>query len=174
MSIKSYSNLIIELGEVVTDKKIVITYGTFDLFHVGHVRLLKRLKALGDKLVVGISSDQFNEIKGKTSFFSYEERAEIVSACKYVDEVFPEHHWEQKIDDVKKYKANIFAMGDDWQGKFDFLQANCKVIYLPRTENISTTKIKKTLSAIHRSELEKVESSLHDIIAIVKAMAPQN
>lgn len=154
-------------------KNVVITYGTFDLFHVGHVRLLKRLRALGDKLVVGISSDQFNEIKGKTSFFSYDERSEIVASCKYVDEVFAEHHWEQKIDDIKKHNATIFAMGDDWKGKFDYLQSFCRVIYLPRTEDISTTEIKSQLSRINRAELEKIECSLHDVISIVKAMAPQ-
>lgn len=153
--------------------KTVITYGTFDLFHVGHVRLLKRLSGLGDRLVVGISSDEFNEIKGKSSFFSYEERAEIVASCKYVDEVFPEHHWEQKIDDVKKYSATLFAMGDDWQGKFDFLQPYCEVVYLPRTEDISTTSIKSQLSRISRDELEKIECSLHDVIAIVKAITPK-
>ncbi|MGU5592804.1 adenylyltransferase/cytidyltransferase family protein [Aeromonas sanarellii] len=154
-------------------EKTVITYGTFDLFHVGHVRLLKRLKALGDRLVVGISSDRFNELKGKTSFFSYAERAEIVAACKYVDEVFPEHHWEQKVDDVIKYHATIFAMGNDWQGKFDFLEPHCQVVYLPRTEDISTTAIKSQLSNIKRDELEQIESSLHDIIEIVKAMVPK-
>ncbi len=153
-----------------TEKKVVITYGTFDLFHVGHVRLLKRLKALGDKLVVGISSDQFNEIKGKASFFSYEERAEIVAACKYVDEVFPEHHWEQKIDDVKKYKASTFAMGDDWVGKFDYLREFCAVIYLERTPDISTTKIKRNLNLLNASDLSRIEDSLHNLIEIVRAL----
>jgi glycerol-3-phosphate cytidylyltransferase len=151
--------------------KTVITYGTFDLFHVGHVRLLKRLSQLGDRLIVGISSDEFNELKGKSSFFSYEERAEIVAACQYVNAVFPEHHWEQKIHDVKEHRATIFAMGDDWAGHFDFLEDVCEVVYLPRTEDISTTKIKKTLASLHRSELEKIESSLHDVISIVKAMS---
>ncbi|WP_439437649.1 glycerol-3-phosphate cytidylyltransferase [Salinivibrio costicola] len=131
-------------------KKTVITYGTFDLFHVGHVRLLKRLSELGDKLIVGISSDSFNELKGKKSFFSYEERAEIVKSCQYVDDVFPENNWEQKPSDIKKYEADIFAMGDDWVGKFDFLKEQCEVIYLPRTEDVSTTHIKKTLSSLPR------------------------
>ncbi|HFQ5034196.1 adenylyltransferase/cytidyltransferase family protein [Vibrio vulnificus] len=149
----------------------VITYGTYDLFHVGHVRLLKRLSELGDRLIVGISSDEFNKIKGKTSFFSYEERAEIVKACQYVDAVFPEHHWEQKIGDIKKYEANIFAMGDDWKGKFDFLKEYCEVIYLERTEGISTTEIKNTLSHLNKKELDKVEKSLHDVISIVKAIS---
>lgn len=151
--------------------KTVITYGTFDLFHVGHIRLLKRLKSLGDKLVVGISSDEFNDMKGKKSFFSYEERAEILLACKYVDDVFPEYNWEQKRTDVKKYNADIFAMGDDWEGKFDDLKDLCEVVYLPRTEDISTTKIKKTLSSLKRSDLEKIETSLHDVIEIVKTMS---
>ncbi|ETX10933.1 glycerol-3-phosphate cytidiltransferase [Marinomonas ushuaiensis DSM 15871] len=151
--------------------KVVITYGTFDLFHVGHIRLLKRLKALGDKLIVGISSDEFNDLKGKKSFFSYEERAEILLACKYVDDVFPECNWEQKRTDVQKFNADIFAMGDDWQGKFDELSEFCEVVYLPRTEDISTTKIKKTLSSLKRSDLEKIETSLHDVIEIVKTMS---
>lgn len=149
----------------------VITYGTFDLFHVGHVRLLKRLSELGDRLIVGISSDEFNEAKGKTSFFSYEERAEIVSACKYVDEVFSEHNWEQKCDDIKRLGADVFAMGDDWEGKFDFLRDYCEVVYLSRTEDISTTQIKQTLSSLKHSELEKIEHSLHDVLSIVKAMS---
>lgn len=151
--------------------KVVITYGTFDLFHVGHIRLLERLSNLGDKLVVGISSDEFNDLKGKSSFFSYEERAEIVRACRYVDDVFPEHAWEQKRVDIEKYNASIFAMGDDWTGKFDDLQDICDVVYLPRTEDISTTKIKNMLSTLKKSELDKIESSLHNVIEIVKAMS---
>ncbi|WP_332301564.1 glycerol-3-phosphate cytidylyltransferase [Salinivibrio kushneri] len=152
-------------------KKTVITYGTFDLFHVGHVRLLKRLSELGDKLIVGISSDSFNELKGKKSFFSYEERAEIVKSCEYVDDVFPENNWEQKSSDVKKYDADIFAMGDDWIGKFDFLKEQCEVVYLSRTEDISTTEIKKMLASLNKSELEKMESSLHSVIEIAKTMS---
>lgn len=150
---------------------VVITYGTFDFFHVGHVRLLKRLRGLGDRLVVGISSDEFNELKGKKSFFSYKERAEIVSACQYVDEVFPEHNWEQKENDIIRYAANVFAMGDDWKGKFDFLSDLCKVVYLPRTRDISTTKIKKTLTSLKKQELDKIESSIRDVICVIKAMS---
>lgn len=149
----------------------VITYGTFDLFHVGHVRLLRRLSELGDRLIVGISTDQFNDIKGKKSFCSYEERAEIVQSCKYVDYVFPENNWEQKIVDIKKYNADIFAIGDDWQGKFDELNEFCEVLYLSRTENISTTQIKKKLSELNKDKLDTIESSLHDVIEIVKAMS---
>lgn len=151
--------------------KTVITYGTFDLFHVGHVRLLRRLSELGDRLIVGISTDQFNDIKGKKSFGSYEERAEIVRSCKYVDSVFPENNWEQKIVDIKKYNADIFAIGDDWQGKFDDLNEFCEVIYLSRTENISTTQIKKKLAELNKDKLDTIESSLHDVIEIVKAMS---
>lgn len=151
--------------------KIVITYGTFDLFHVGHVRLLKRLRAFGDELIVGISSDQFNTLKGKKSFFSYEERAEILESCKYVSKVFPEHNWEQKRTDIKKYDADVFAMGDDWEGKFDDLSDLCEVVYFPRTEDISTTEIKKSLSKINILELDRIESSLHDVIAIVKSLS---
>jgi len=154
-----------------TAQKIVITYGTFDLFHVGHIRLLKRLRALGDQLIVGISSDEFNSIKGKKSFFSYDERAEIVESCKYVTSVFPEHHWEQKREDIVKNNATIFAMGDDWEGKFDDLGDLCEVVYLPRTEDISTTEIKNALSKVNVAELDKIESSLHDVINIVKTLS---
>lgn len=153
--------------------KVVITYGTFDLFHVGHVRLLKRLSELGDKLIVGISSDEFNLGKGKESFFSYQERSEIVKSCRYVDGVFPENSWDQKIGDIKKYQASVFAIGDDWRGKFDFLQEYCEVLYLPRTESISTTSIKKQLSQYSYSDLETIESSLHDIISLVKSLSEQ-
>jgi glycerol-3-phosphate cytidylyltransferase len=154
--------------------KVVLTYGTFDLFHVGHVRLLKRLRDLGDKLIVGISSDEFNQQKGKKSFFSYEERAEIVASCKYVDVVFPEHCWEQKKEDIKNYNVDIFAMGDDWQGKFDHLREECKVIYLPRTQDISTTEIKNNLSRIKEDELQKLESTLNELIQLVKLISTGN
>ena len=120
----------------------IITYGTFDLFHVGHVRLLERLKASSDRLIVGCSTDEFNVIKGKKCIFHYRDRAEILSSCRYVDFVFPEETWDQKVNDIKKYNADIFAIGDDWVGKFDFLQDYCRVMYLPRTEGISTTKVR--------------------------------
>ncbi|EGR4192202.1 adenylyltransferase/cytidyltransferase family protein [Vibrio cholerae] len=151
--------------------KTVITYGTFDLFHVGHVRLLKRLSELGDRLIVGISSDEFNELKGKKSFFSYEERAEIVLSSKYVDFVFPENSWEQKREDIIKYNAHLFAMGDDWTGKFDTLMDVCDVIYLPRTEDISTTKIKRNLSSLKTSEIDKIEESLLSVINMVRSIS---
>jgi glycerol-3-phosphate cytidylyltransferase len=151
--------------------KTVITYGTFDLFHVGHIRLLKRLSALGDRLIVGISSDEFNAEKGKKSFFSYEERAEILESCKYVTKVFAESNWQQKRNDIIKYKVDIFAMGDDWEGKFDELNEICEVVYLPRTEDISSTDIKSALSKIDNGELDRIESSLHDVIEIVKSLS---
>ncbi|WP_033827547.1 glycerol-3-phosphate cytidylyltransferase [Bacillus andreraoultii] len=127
--------------------KKVLTYGTFDLLHHGHINLLRRAKELGDYLVVGISSDEFNRIKGKKSYYSYEERKLILEAIRYVDEVIPEHTWEQKVEDVQKHNIDVFVMGDDWKGKFDFLSEYCDVVYLPRTVGISTTQIKKELKA---------------------------
>ncbi|MBK3495601.1 glycerol-3-phosphate cytidylyltransferase [Viridibacillus sp. YIM B01967] len=127
--------------------KKVITYGTFDLLHVGHVNILRRAKDLGDYLVVAISSDEFNALKGKKAYYSFEDRKTILEAIEYVDEVIPEHTWEQKIQDVKDHNIDTFVMGHDWEGKFDFLSDYCEVIYLPRTEGISTTKIKKDLNA---------------------------
>ena len=127
-------------------EKIVLTYGTFDMFHIGHLNLLNRLKSLGDKLIVAVSTDEFNSIKGKKTLIPFEQRALIVQNIKCVDMVISEENWEQKIDDIKKYNVDIFAMGDDWKGKFDFLKDYCKVIYLPRTQNISTTELKKELN----------------------------
>lgn len=125
--------------------KKVITYGTYDLLHVGHINLLRRAKALGDYLIVVVSSDEFNAGKGKKAYHSFEDRKIILEAIKYVDEVLPEYTWEQKIDDVVNNNVDIFVMGNDWEGKFDFLKDYCEVVYLPRTEGISTTKIKEDL-----------------------------
>ncbi len=141
--------------------KKIITYGTFDLYHIGHVRLLKRLKALGDYLIVGLSSDEFNRMKGKVSFFSYEERKEILLTCKYVDEVFPEYTWEQKAEDIQKYNIDILGMGDDWKGKFDELSEFCEVVYLPRTNEVSTTDIKESLFHISLKQYKDIETFLH-------------
>ena len=127
-------------------EKIVLTYGTFDMFHIGHLNLLNRLKSLGDKLIVAVSTDEFNSIKGKKTLIPFEQRALIVQNIKCVDMVISEENWEQKIDDIKKYNVDIFAMGEDWEGKFDFLKDYCEVIYLPRTQNISTTELKKELN----------------------------
>ena len=125
--------------------KKVITSGTYDLLHVGHINLLRRARELGDYLIVVVSSDEFNAIKGKKAYYSFEDRKKILEAIRYVDEVLPEYTWEQKIDDVVNNNVDVFVMGDDWTGKFDFLKEYCEVVYLPRTEGISTTKIKQDL-----------------------------
>lgn len=127
--------------------KRVLTYGTYDLLHYGHIRLLKRAKELGDYLIVALSTDEFNAIKGKKAYHNYETRKKMLEAIRYVDLVIPENEWDQKIDDVKKYFVDITVMGDDWEGneKFEVLRDYCEVVYLPRTEGISTTKIKKEL-----------------------------
>lgn len=126
--------------------KIVLTYGTFDMFHIGHLNLLQRLSALGDKLIVAVSTDEFNAIKGKKTLIPYDQRAKIVSAIKGVDLVIPEENWDQKIDDIRNHNVDIFAMGNDWEGKFDFLSPYCEVVYLPRTEEISTSELKIALN----------------------------
>lgn len=123
----------------------IITYGTFDLLHYGHINLLKRAKEMGDYLIVALSTNEFNQIKGKQCFFSFKQRKELLKSIRYVDLVISENNWEQKISDIQKFKIDIFVMGDDWKGKFDFLEDYCKVIYLPRTPEISTTKIKDDL-----------------------------
>jgi glycerol-3-phosphate cytidylyltransferase len=125
--------------------KTIITYGTFDMFHIGHLYLLKRLKALGDRLIVGVSTDEFNQLKGKKTLIPYDQRVEIVESIKYVDVVIPEKNWEQKITDVKAYSVDVFAIGKDWEGKFDFLKDACEVVYLERTDGISTTELKQSL-----------------------------
>lgn len=127
--------------------KRVITYGTFDLLHYGHINLLRRAKALGDYLIVALSTDEFNwNSKGKKSYFSYEERKAMLEAIRYVDMVIPEENWDQKSTDVEKYDVDIFTMGDDWEGKFDFLKSQCEVVYLPRTPEISSSQIKQDLA----------------------------
>lgn len=120
----------------------MLTYGTFDLFHVGHLRLLERLAQLGDRLVVGVSTDEFNAAKGKKSLIPYADRAAIVGALGIVDEVFPEENWDQKRADIERFGIDIFGMGSDWQGKFDDLRALCEVVYLERTEGLSSTTIR--------------------------------
>ncbi|MFA7894446.1 glycerol-3-phosphate cytidylyltransferase [Pseudomonas putida] len=126
--------------------KTVITYGTFDILHRGHINLLKRARALGDRLVVGLSSDEFNAGKHKSSLLNYENRKIVLESIRYVDFVFPEDNWEQKVSDISKYEAQIFVMGNDWEGKFDMLKEYCEVVYLDRTPAISTTEIKTSLS----------------------------
>ena len=130
--------------------KKVITYGTFDLLHYGHINLLRRARELGDYLIVALSTDEFNwNEKHKKCYFTYAERKLMLEAIRYVDLVVPEENWEQKSTDVVKYGADIFVMGDDWKGKFDFLKDKCDVVYLPRTPEISTTQIKASLKEGH-------------------------
>ena len=126
--------------------KKIITYGTFDLLHYGHINLLQRAKEMGDYLIVALSTDEFNSVeKNKITYFSYEERKRLLEAIRYVDLVIPENSWEQKISDVKEFRIDTYVIGDDWKGKFDFLKEYCDVIYLERTPEISTSKIKQDL-----------------------------
>lgn len=116
------------------------------MFHIGHLNLLNRLASLGDELIVAVSTDEFNALKGKKTLIPYEQRAEIVRNLKCVSEVIAEECWEQKASDIERYEIDIFAMGNDWEGKFDFLQEHCEVLYLPRTEDVSTTELKIALN----------------------------
>ncbi|TDM06393.1 MAG: glycerol-3-phosphate cytidylyltransferase [Ideonella sp. MAG2] len=150
--------------------KTVITYGTFDMFHVGHVRLLKRLRALGDRLLVGCSTDEFNALKGKRGVIPYEQRVEMLLACRYVDDVFPEHDWGQKRDDILHKKADIFAMGDDWAGKFDDLGDITQVIYLPRTPSISSTELRRVSAALREEQLSELRNVLDHLNRVVKSL----
>ncbi len=131
--------------------KRVITYGTFDLLHYGHINLLRRAKEHGDYLIVALSTDEFNwDEKQKKCYFSYEKRKQLLEAIRYVDLVIPENNWEQKVSDIKEYHIDTFVMGDDWKGKFDYLRddTDAEVIYLPRTPEISTTRIKQDLGIV--------------------------
>jgi len=148
-------------------KKTVLTYGTFDMFHIGHLRLLQRVKELGDELIVAVSTDEFNEGKGKKTLIPYNQRAEIVANIKCVDKVIPEENWEQKVEDVKKYNVDIFAMGNDWEGKFDFLKEYCEVVYLPRTKDISTTQLKKSLTSFMSIPKEDIMKAF-EVIEVLK------
>ena len=125
----------------------VLTYGTFDLLHIGHVEILRRLRELGTRLVVGVSTDEFNAVKGKACALPYAHRARIVAALRDVDEVFPERCWEQKRDDVIRYGAAVFGMGEDWAGAFDDLAGLCRVVYLPRTPGVSSSQLRAGLGA---------------------------
>ena len=125
--------------------KRVITYGTYDLLHDGHIELLRRAREMGDYLIVALSTDEFNQIKNKKSYYDYEQRKMMLESIRYVDLVIPEEGWGQKEKDVDRFDVDVFVMGHDWEGEFDFLKDKCEVIYLNRTEGISTTKIKQEL-----------------------------
>lgn len=124
---------------------LVLTYGTFDLFHYGHIRLLERALSMGRRLGVGLSTDEFNAVKNKKALMSYEERESLLLTCRFVDFVFPEKNWEQKADDIVAYKASVLVMGDDWKGKFDHFGHLCRVAYLERTPLISSTMLREGL-----------------------------
>ena len=125
--------------------KTVLTYGTFDLLHYGHLEILRRASLLGNKLIVGVSTDKFNDIKGKTCVLPYQKRKELLESLDYVDKVIPEDNWDQKVTDIQDNDIDIFVMGDDWKGKFDELKKFCEVIYFPRTKGISSTKLRSIL-----------------------------
>ncbi|MDF3932263.1 adenylyltransferase/cytidyltransferase family protein [Pseudomonas citronellolis] len=148
--------------------KIVLTYGTFDLFHNGHLQLLKRLRQLGDRLIVGVSTDEFNALKGKKTIIPFPERLEIVAALKYVDFAFAENCWEQKTRDIREHRVAVLGMGDDWRGKFDDYKPLCDVVYLPRTEGISSTQIKQSLSVLSRGHISEIKTSLDTIASIIE------
>jgi len=148
-------------------EKTVITYGTFDMFHVGHLELLRRVRELGDRLVVAVSTDEFNEIKNKKTLIPFKQRVQIVEAIKYVDKVIPEESWEQKVDDIKRHNIDVFAMGDDWLGEFDFLNDYCEVKYLPRTVGISTTLLKNHLDKISKINIQDLNHAL-EILRLIK------
>ena len=147
--------------------KTVLTYGTFDLFHFGHLRLLQRLAAIGDRVIVGVSTDEFNAGKGKKTIIPFEQRAAIVENIKGVDLVIPEYSWDQKKLDIEKYHVDIFAMGEDWKGKFDELHQYCDVVYLERTKDISSTGVKKSLKGLLSISPEELTNALDILRQII-------
>ena len=151
--------------------KTVLTYGTFDLFHIGHLNILKRLKEKGDRLIVGVSTDEFNAVKGKKPIVPFEQRIEIVRAIKYVDEAIPEDNWAQKRLDIAKYGVNVFGLGEDWKGKFDDLGDEVEVVYLPRTSGISNKELKRVLSAFDELHVAKQKDTIDSLSQIVKELS---
>ena len=151
--------------------KTVITYGTFDLFHIGHLNIIKRLSALGYRLIVGVSTDEFNAIKGKRPIVPFAQRLEIVESIKYVDLAIPEDRWSQKREDIKTYDVDILGMGADWEGKFDELSDEVEVVYLPRTDGISTTEMKRILSAFDERHVEELKRTIDASGQIVKELS---
>jgi glycerol-3-phosphate cytidylyltransferase len=152
------------------NSKTVITYGTFDLFHIGHLNLLRNLRSLGNKLIVAVSTDEFNSIKGKKTVVPYPHRAEIVSNIKFVDRVIPECTWDQKRTDILQNKVDIFAMGDDWVGKFDDLGDICEVIYLPRTKDVSSTDIKNLVKGKLIEDLDQIAKATDRLNTLVNGL----
>lgn len=150
--------------------RTVLTYGTFDLLHIGHINILERLAQLGDRLIVGVSTDEFNAEKGKQSVYSFEERSKIVGALRCVDKVIPEQTWDQKIHDINHFNVNVFGMGNDWCGKFDELNKLCEVVYLERTDSISTTQLKRSFSKIDAQAIQQIKDGLDGVLSIVKAI----
>jgi glycerol-3-phosphate cytidylyltransferase len=142
--------------------KTVLTYGTFDLLHIGHLNLLRRARELGDRLVVGLSTDEFNDEKGKTTVAPFEHRVQILQSIRYVDKVIAERSWEQKIADVQENDVSLFVMGDDWAGKFDFLQQYCDVVYLPRTKDISTSLIREAVVSHKNEQIVAIKNILEN------------
>jgi glycerol-3-phosphate cytidylyltransferase len=148
--------------------KTVITYGTFDLFHIGHLNLFRSLKSIGDRLIVAVSTDEFNETKGKRAIIPFGSRVEIVQAIRFVDLVVPENSWEQKVSDIKEHKVDIFAIGDDWAGKFDHLSEYCEVVYLPRTHGISSTGLRQALAPLRRERIDELRSAIDILSRVVE------
>lgn len=148
-------------------RRRVITYGTFDLFHVGHLSILRRLRALGDELVVAVSTDEFNAVKGKKTVVRFEDRLEIVRNLRCVDRVIPETHWDQKAGDVQRHGITTFGMGDDWKGKFDFLREHCDVVYLPRTVGVSSTEMKRLINVLDQSHVSELRRAFEMIGSVV-------
>ncbi|QCY46973.1 MULTISPECIES: adenylyltransferase/cytidyltransferase family protein [Micrococcaceae] len=151
--------------------KTVLTYGTFDLFHIGHLNMLKRLKEKGERLIVGVSTDEFNALKGKRPIVPFEQRIEIVRSIRYVDEAIPEMTWGQKRSDIAKYDVNVFGIGEDWKGRFDDLEDLVEVFYLPRTSGISTTEMKRVLSEFDERHVESLKNTLDTLSQIVKELS---
>lgn len=145
--------------------RTVITYGTFDMFHIGHLRLLKRMHEMGERLIVGLSTDEFNALKGKKALVPYEERREIVEAIGFVDLVIPERSWEQKVEDIRQHNVDCFVMGNDWAGQFDDLKELCEVVYLERTRGVSSTELRQTLGRLVSDELE-----IAHVLQLLKSM----
>ncbi len=150
--------------------KTVITYGTFDLFHIGHLNLIERLRGLGDRLIVACSTDEFNNLKGKQTIVPFAQRVEILKSIRYVDKVIPEKSWDQKRQDIIREKAVIFAMGDDWSGKFDELGDICQVLYLPRTENVSTSEIRQVVTSLQSEKLSELRRTIEKALNLVNRL----